>query len=174
MRYGLTLGSLAALTALLATACVVEPPAGTPQAPLIGILAGDMRALRYGATAGEVLDHPALRAKVSALFGSDGKPAAEGGGKLTAGAVAFFARSSPPHLVRVDGSYYIAVTGCMPGACASHRGLVLIREDGELLQARVDEGGYSHYYAYGGPDERAAAGSAVIDGAWRALERAAS
>ncbi len=174
MRYRLNLGSLAVLTALLAPACVVEPPAGTPPVPLVAVLANDTRALQYGGTAWEVLDHPALRDKVHALFGPDRRPAVEGGGKLAAGAVAFFSRSSAPQLVRMDGSNYIAVTGCMPGACASNRGLLLIREDTGLLLARVDEGGYSHYYAYGAPGERAASGSASVDSAWRALERAAS
>jgi hypothetical protein len=173
MRQRLTLGSLVALTALLAAACVVEPPAGTPP-PLVGILSGDAPAAKYGVTGREVIDHPAVQDKVRALFGPDWRPAAESGGKLGAGAAAFFGISSPPQAVRMSGTNYIAVTGCITGACASHRGLLLIREDGELLLARVDEGGYSHYYAHGVPGERAAAGPTVVDGAWRALQRTAA
>jgi len=170
MRNGLALGSLVALTALLATACVVEPPAGTRPAPLVDVMPGDARAFQYGATGREVLDHPALRERIIGLFGPDWKPSAESGGKLPTGAAAFFAHSSPPQLVRMDGAHYIAVTGCMPSACAGNRGLILIREDSELLLARVDEGGYAHYYAWGAPATRATIGPTVVDGAWRALE----
>ena len=173
MRDRLTLGSLVALIALLLTACVVAPPAGTPS-PLVGVLSGDGPATKYGVTGREVIDNPAIHDKVRALFGPDWRPAPESGGKLAAGAAAFFGISSPPQAVRMSGTNYIAVTGCITGACGSHRGLLLIREDGELLLARVDEGGYSHYYAFGVPGERAATGPAVVDGAWRALQRTAS
>jgi hypothetical protein len=172
MRNGLTSGSLVALMALLATACVVEPPAGARPAPLVGVMAGDARANQYGATGGEVLDHPALREKIVGLFGPDWKPAPESGGKLASGAAAFFARSSPPQLVRMEGANFIAVAGCLPSACAASRGLILIREDTDLLMARVDEGGYAHYYVWGAPATRATTGPTVIDSAWRALERA--
>jgi hypothetical protein len=172
MRNGLTVGSLVALTALLATACVVEPPAGARPAPLVGLMPGDARAVQYGATGREVLDHPALRAKIIGLFGLDWRPSVESGGKLALGAEAFFARTSPPQLVRMEGANYIAVTGCMPSVCAGYRGLILIREDSDLLLARVDEGGYAHYYAFGTPATRATVGPTVVDSAWRALERA--
>jgi len=149
---------------------VVEPPAGTRPAPLVGVMPGDARAFQYGATGREVLDHPALRERIIGLFGPDWKPSAESGGKLPTGAAAFFAHSSPPQRVRMEGAHYSAVTGCMPSACAGNRGLILIREDSELLLARVDEGGYAHYYAWGAPATRATIGPTVVDSAWRALE----
>lgn len=56
----------------------------------------------------------------------------------------------------------------------THRRLLLIRSEGDELLARLDEGGFTHYYAC-----RAGAGlspwdQALVDNAWRALAPASS
>ena len=52
-------------------------------------------------------------------------------------------------MLRVGDVEHIAVTGCTPGACRTQRGLLLIRADGQELRARIDEGGFTHHYAFG-------------------------
>ena len=52
-------------------------------------------------------------------------------------------------MIRIGAANYIAVTGCARQACSSRRGLLLIREGGEELMARLDDGGFSHHHAYG-------------------------
>ena len=79
-------------------------------------------------------------------------------------------------MVRIGDANYIAVTGCARQACSGRRGLLLIREGGEQLMARLDEGGFSHHYAYGpGMTPGGAGGPAgagvVLGSALRALER---
>ena len=173
-RRALVPGTLSALAALLFTACVVPPPAGVPMPGAAGVLPADARALRYGATALEVLDNPQLRDKVRALFGADWAPPTPGGvGKLTLAAPQYFERGGPLRMVRIGDADYIAITGCAPQACASRRGLLLVREGGEQLMARLDEGGFSHHHAYGPGVIGGPGGAAVVlESALRALERA--
>ena len=74
-------------------------------------------------------------------------------------------------MLRIGDREYIAITGCVTSACAGHRGLLLIGPDGEQLLARLDEGGFSHYYNYGPGATGAALPRSSIDGAWLAIER---
>ncbi|MGH7399960.1 MAG: hypothetical protein ACRELW_20770, partial [Candidatus Rokuibacteriota bacterium] len=134
------------------------------------VFAADARALAYGRSASEVLDNPQLRDKVRALFGADWGPPSPGVGKLTLAAPAYFERGGPVRMVRVGDANYIAITGCAAqAACTGHRGLLLVREGGEQLMARLDEGGFSHHYAHG---TQVAGASTILDSALRALERA--
>ncbi len=159
-------GSLSALAALLLTACVVQPQAGVPMPASAGVLAADARALRYGATAPEVFNNPQLRDKIRALFGADWGST----GRLGFGAPDFFPASSPIRMLRIGEREYIAITGCVTSACKDHRGLLLIAPEGDRLSARLDEGGFSHYYDYGAGASQAAVPRSSIDGAWLALE----
>jgi len=164
MRHALSLRSVGALVGLLTAACVMSPPvdAASPG----GVLPADARALRYGPSAPEILDNPALRDKVRALFGADWNL----GGQLRTAAPAFFPASSPLRMVRIGDQEYIAVSGCVPAACAVDRGLLLIRPDGEHLMARIDEGGFSHYYDYRSGAPAAQVPLPTIDRAWYAVE----
>jgi hypothetical protein len=164
-------GSVGLLAMLLTAGCVVAPPAGVPAAPAVRLLPADARALRYGASAPAAFDNPELREKVRGLFGSDWAPAVEGGGRLQHGAAAYFPSSSALRMLRIEGQDYIAITGCVPRACATHRGLVLVRADGEELWARLDEGGFARYYGYGPAVTAARVSPSFIDGAWRAVEQ---
>jgi hypothetical protein len=144
--------------------CVV-PSAPGPSVPApAGVVAADARALRFGTSAPEVFQHPDLREPLRALFGADWQP-----GRLAHGAPAFFPPNSPLRLVRVEGEEYIAVTGCVPAVCATYRGLLLIRQDGARLLARLDEGGFAHYYEYGPGAPARAVPRPLLDGAWNAL-----
>jgi hypothetical protein len=125
-----------------------------------------VRALRYGASAPEVFNNPFLRDKIRALFGADWNP----GGQLALGAPAFFPPSSPIRSLRIGDQEYIAITGCVPIACARDRGLLLIRQDGEQLMARLDEGGFSHYYDHAPGASPSTVPRSWIDNAWRALQ----
>jgi len=49
--------------------------------------------------------------------------------------------------------------------------LLLIQEGGEGLLARLDEGGFSHYYAYGGNWGLAGSTASIVDSGLKALER---
>lgn len=170
MRYSLLRGVLACLTLTQVVAgCVVPPPPGAAGPPTAEVYAADARALAYGRSAAEVLDNPQLRDKARALFGADWGPPTPGVGKLTMAAPAYFEQGGPMRMVRVGDSTYIATTGCAPRACEGHRGLLLVREGGDLLMARLDEGGFSHHYAHG---TQVAGAPAVLDSALRALERA--
>ncbi len=166
MRRALFAGSLSVLVALFFTACVVEPPAGAPVRPPAGVLQADARALRYGASAPEVFNNPELGDKARALFAADWSP----GGRIAFGAPAFFPASSSLRMLRLGDRDYIAITGCVTAACATHRGLLLIRQDGEQLLARLDEGGFSHYYDHGPGASAPAVPRASIDAAWHAVE----
>ena len=55
--------------------------------------------------------------------------------------------------------------------CQADRVLLLIQESGESLLARLDEGGFSHYYAYGGSWGLAGTTAQILDSALRALAR---
>jgi hypothetical protein len=74
--------------------------------------------------------------------------------------------------VRIGDANYVAVTGCVPATCRSERVLLLIQEGGQGLLARLDEGGFSHYYAYGGNWGLAGTTAQTVDSGLRALRRA--
>lgn len=166
MRRATLQGSLVILAGLLFTACAGSPPMGAPVPPTSGVLTADARALRYGASAPEVFNNHELGDRVRALFGADWSP----GGQIAFGAPAFFPASSSLRMVRLGDGDYIAITGCVLSSCATHRGLVLIRQDGEHLMARLDEGGFSHYYERGPGASANAVPRSSIDSAWRAVE----
>jgi hypothetical protein len=175
VRHSLLRGALACLLLTpVAAGCVVPPPPGSASPPAAEVLPADARALAYGRSAGEVLEHPQLRDKIRALFGADWNAPTPGGvGKLTRAAPQYFELGGPVRMVRVGGPTYIAITGCARQACAGRRGLLLIREGGEELMARLDDGGFSHHHAYG-PGVVGGPGGAVVvlESALRALERA--
>ena len=174
MRRSLLRGALACLLLTPVAGCVVPPEPGSSGPPVVEVLAADARALAYGRSAGEVLENPQLRDKVRALFGADWAPPTPGGvGKLTLAAPQYFERGGPVRMVRIGAADYIAITGCAPQACTSRRGLLLVREGGEQLMARLDEGGFSHHHAYGPGVVGGPGGAAVVlESALRALERA--
>ena len=145
------LGFTLALGALTA-ACTIDPPAGTPTPPMAGVLEPGPREARFGRTGEEVINNPQLRDKIRSLFGADWTPAAEGRGKIAKGAAAYVGRTEPPRGVRVGDANYVAVTGCVPANCGG-------------------EGGFSHYYAYGGNWGLAGTTAQIVDSARRALER---
>lgn len=161
------------LVAPVASGCVLPPEPGTSTPPEAQVVEADARALAYGRSAAEILNNPELRDKVRALFGADWEaPSGVGVGKLTAAAPQYFELGGPVRMVRMGDANYIAVTGCAAKSCASRRGLLLIREGGEQLMARLDEGGFSHHYAYGPGMAGGAAGAGpVLGSALRALER---
>jgi len=167
MRRALVPASTAALAALLLSACVVPPRPGDPVPSAAGVLAADARALRFGATAPAIFDNPELRDKLQAMFGGDWGPSA----RLAAGAPAYFPATSSIRLLRVAEQDYIAVSGCVPAACAPRPGLLLVRQDGQHLLARLDEGGFSHYYHFTTGASPAPPPRALIDGAWLAVAR---
>ena len=171
MRYGLLpSGSLSVLAALLLAACAVSAPpgAGVSMPATAEVLPADARALRYGATAPDVFDNPQLRESLHGLFGADWT-AGEG---REFGAPAFFPPSAPIRMVRIGDREYIAISGCVTTACARYQGLLLIGQDGRLL-ARLDDGGFSHYYEYGPGATAGVQARMTVDGAWRAIEEVA-
>jgi len=158
------------LIAFFAAGCVVPPPAGTPEPPKVEIMMGDARALSYGSSVKELIGHPTVGEKARRLFGSDWEP----GGRLASAAKEFFSIPSPSRLLRIGGAEYIATPGCLPGKCQTHRGLLLVRLDGEELLARLDEGGFAHYYAFRAGANMTPQERALVDSAWRALEPASN
>jgi hypothetical protein len=164
---------LFALTTPIATACVIPPEPGSATPPRSQVMQADARALAYGSSASEILNNPQLSDKVRALFGADWSPPTPGGvGKPTGAAPEYFEVGGPVRMVQVGDANYIAVTGCAKRACAKQRGLLLIREGGDQLLARLDEGGFLHQYAYGpGMTGGSAAAGATLEGALTALER---
>jgi len=142
-----------------------------PAPAAVEVLPADSRALRYGASAPAVFDSTELGDKVHTMFGSDWAPAAQGGGRLQYGAAAYFPDNSRIRMLRMDGRDYIAITGCVATACATHGGLVLIQPDGNEMWARLDEGGFSRYYGYGPGMTGALVSPTFIDSAWRAVSR---
>ena len=159
--------ALGMTSASLTVACTVEPPAGTPAPPLAGALESGPREAAFGRTGAEVVTNPQLRDKIRSMFGADWAP----GGKLVRGAMPYLGRTEPPRGVRVGDRNYVAVTGCVPDNCRAERVLLLIQEGGEALLARLDEGGFSHYYAYGGDWGLAGSTARVVDSGLRALGR---
>ena len=109
--------------------------------------------------------------KIPRASNADWTAAASGRGKIVRGAGAYFERTEPPRGVRIGDKNYIAVTGCVPATCRVERVLLLIQEGGEALQVRLDEGGFSHYYAYGGDWGVAGSTARTLDAALRALSR---
>ena len=174
MRHSLLRGAFVCLlVAPVATGCVLPPEPGSSAPPEAEVVAADARALAYGRSAGEILENPQLRDKVRALFGADWAPPTPGGvGKLSAAAPQYFELGGPVRMVQIGSANYIAVTGCAPQACTGRRGLLMIREGGEQLMARLDEGGFSHHYAYGSGVVGGPAGAGpMLGSALRALER---
>lgn len=163
MRHALRLTSLAALAAVVAAGCTIPPRPGVPVAPAAEIVPADARVAMYGANLDEALRNPVIGDKVRAMFGPDWT----GGQFAPTGARSYFVGDTPPRRVRIEGTDYIAYTGCVPGDCATRPVLLLIREGGEDIIARVDDGGFSHYYTYGNVGRDA--GRLIADSGMRAL-----
>lgn len=163
--HALTIGLLGVLGA---GGCVVPPPSGELVPPRVEVLAADSGSTRYGGSAAQIFEHPAIRDKVRALFGPDWSAGRAGG---PSGATPlFFATSSPPTRLRVGDREYLAVPGCAAAACATRRGLVLVSADGERLLARVDDGGFTLRYGFGpGMTAMTPQDRLLVDAAWRAL-----
>ena len=169
MRHWWLRGALSCLLlAPVMTGCVV-PSASSP--PTAEVLPADARALVYGRSAKEVLENPQLQDKLRALFQANWNPPTPGGvGKPTLAAAQYFETGGPLRMVRVGAANYIAITGCATQTCSNRRGLLLIREDGEELMARLDDGGFSHVHSYGPGVVGGPAGAAVVmESALRAL-----
>jgi len=174
MRDSLLRGALLCLLITpIATGCVLPPEPGVSRPPEAGVVEADARALAFGRSAAEIMDNPQIRDKVQALFGADWAPPTPGGvGKLGAAAPQYFELGGPVRMVRVGDANYVTVTGCSRQACTSRRGLLVIREGGEQLMARLSEGGFLHHYAYGPGVVAGPAGAGpVLENVQRALER---
>jgi len=173
VRHSLRRGALVCLLLTpVVGGCVLPSDTAKPSAQM---LQADARALVYGRTASEVLNNTQLRDKVQALFAADWAPPTPGGvGKLTLAAPQYFERGGPLRMVHVGDADYIAVTGCAVQMCAGRRGLLLVREGAEVLMARIDEGGFSHQYAFGPGQTTGNLGgaAAVLDSAVLELTRA--
>jgi len=174
MHYLRRAGWLSALALLLATGCTIAPPPGSPIPPAAELLPGDGRVFAYGYTVDAVLQNPEVGDKVRDLFGADWAPASQGGGQLALGAGAYFSGNGPLRMVRIGGVDYIALTGCAPSACNTHRVLLLIRDGGSELLARLDEGGFAHYYTYSSEDVTRNTAPLIVDSGLRALRRGGS
>ncbi|MFI5325603.1 MAG: hypothetical protein ACHQ7H_05165 [Candidatus Rokuibacteriota bacterium] len=174
MRQALLRGALLSLLLTPITAgCVLPPESGSSRPPETQVVQADARALAYGRSAAEILDNAQIRDRVRALFGADWAPPTPGGvGKLSAAAPEYFEVGGPVRMVRMGDAGYITVTGCAKQTCASRRGLLVIREGGEQLMARLSEGGFLHHYAYGPGVVGGAAGAGpVLESVVRELER---
>jgi len=174
MRYLRRVGWLSGFAMLLAIGCTIAPPPGSPIPPAAEVLPGDGRVFAYGYTADEVLRNPEVSEKVRDLFGTDWTPTSQGGGQLSLGAGAYFGGGALLSMVRIGGVDYIALTGCAPTACNTHHVLLLIRDGGSQLLARLDEGGYTHYYGYGSDEVTRNTAPLVVDSGLRALRRGGS
>ena len=164
------LRALSVFPAVLAWACTLPPPPGTLVPPRVEVLEGDARAVRYGRSAAEVLRAPALAESARALFGANWSAAGAGGRGVSGPAPEFFARAAgAPRVLRVGGVDWIGVAGCRTGACTTHAGVLLVRGDGAVLLARLDDGGFSHYYAFGTGWSATPETRLLVDTAWRAL-----
>jgi hypothetical protein len=158
--------ALSSLVVITAGGCTVPPRPGMPVSPAAQVVPSDMRAEAYGSSIESVVQNPMIGDKVRAMFGPDWS-----GGQLSPrGASAYFAMGDPPRMVRVNGVDYITYTGCMPAACETSRVLLLIREGGSEMVARLDDGGFAHYYAYGNVNRDTA--QLVADSGLRALRQA--
>ena len=155
---------LLAAVVLVGAACVTAPPADAPVSPIVQVDGGDARARQFGATAADILTNASLQSKIRALFGPDWS--LEPGHRVRAPASAFFAGGGAPRLLRTNDAEYVAVSGCGPAGCHAQRGLLLVRTtEGESLLARLDEGGFSHYYVHGAGLSVSPAVRALIDSA---------
>ena len=162
--------ALTVFPAVLAWACTLPPPPGTLVPPRVEMLEGAARAVRYGRSAAEILRAPALAESARALFGANWGAAGAGGRGVSVPAPEFFATAAgEPRVLRAGGADWIAVAGCRTGACATHAGVLLVRGDGAVLLARLDDGGFSHYYAFGTGWSATPETRVLIDAAWRAL-----
>jgi hypothetical protein len=166
MSHVFRLISLGALVAVVTVGCAIPPPPGTPTPPAAQVVPTDTRVSVYGSTIEEVVQNPAIGDKIRAMFGADWN----GGQLVSPGASAYFARGGPPQIVRIGGADYIAFSGCVPRACDAGRVLLLIREGGSEIVARLDEGGFAHYYAFGNVTRNTA--QLVADSGLRALRQA--
>jgi hypothetical protein len=161
--------SVCSLAVAFAYGCTIPPRPGTPVPPAAELVAPvDPRAVVYGSSIEDVLRSPEVGDKIRAMFGPDWS----GGELVPPGASAYTGKGGPPRVVRIGGVDYVAVTGCVPTACDIRRMLILIREGGSEILARLDEGGFSHYYAYGNVSRDAA--QLIADSGWRALQRASN
>jgi hypothetical protein len=159
MRRGTFLGTLSLLAVLLLNACGSAPPAPADAV----VVTADARALQYGSNAPEVLNNPRLANQIRALFGPDWNPPS-----VSYGAPAFFPDFSAIRMVRVAGREVVAIKGCVPTGCSLYQGLLMITSP-DQLQARLDEGGFVHYYDFG-PSPGSPASRSMIDGAWNAIQ----
>ena len=157
---------ISCLALLTAAGCTLAPR-GTP--PSSVLVPTDPRTLAYGRTNADLLANPEIGGKIRDLFGADWRPASVAGGSLALGAEAYFDQGGPTGVVRVGDADYIAVSGCAPRSCASRHVLLLIQPGGTRLLARLDEGGFVHYYGYGN-DVRSAE-QPIMDSALHALYR---
>ena len=158
--------SLSSLVVITAAGCTVPPRPGVPVSPAAQVVPPDRRAEAYGSSIEQVVQNPIVGDKVRAMFGPDWS----GGQLAPLGASAYFAKGGPSQIVRVDGADYVAYTGCVPTACETSRVLLLIREGGSEMVARLDDGGFAHYYAYGNVTRDTA--QLVADSGLRALRQA--
>ena len=163
MSHSMRVVALCSLAVVFAYGCTLPARPGTPAAEVMPV---DPRAGVYGSSMPEVLRNPEVGAKIRAMFGPDWS----GGQLAPPGASAYLGDGGPPRVVRIGGMDYVAVTGCLPGACDTRRTLLLIREGGSELLARLDEGGFPLYYVYGNVGREAA--QLIADSGWRALKRA--
>jgi hypothetical protein len=171
MRRLLPSGCLWALAVLSAAACTIPPEPGSSATLPAQVLPADARALVYGRTLSEVIQHPELREKIPGLFGADWLPASQGRGHISLGAAAFLENGGPLRMVNIAGKDYVAVTGCVANACRTRRVVLLIGEGGSPLLARLDDGVIPHYYAYGsGGVAPPANASNIVDAGLRALQ----
>ena len=162
---------LVTAVATMATGCITSPSPDAPTRPIVQVDSVDARARQFGNTTTEIITNPALAPKIHALFGPDW--ALGPGARLRAPASSFFASGDPPRMLRTAEAEYVAVSGCGPAGCGLQRVLLLVRPDTEALLARLDEGGFSHYYAYGAGLTMSPATRALLDRARTVVEKPA-
>ncbi len=150
--------ALCCLALFTAAGCTITSPRGVLPPPSAEVLPADTHALAYGSTTTEVLQNPEIAEKVRVLFGTDWP-----------GAAAYFDQGGPIRMVRIGGTDYIAVTGCVPGRCDSRHVLLLIEAGGSRLLARLDEGGFAHYYGYGSEGVMRDTAPRIVDSGFNAL-----
>jgi hypothetical protein len=149
---------LCCLALLTAAGCTIASSRSIPASPSAEVLPPDARALAYGGTTSEVLKNPEIADKVRVLFGSEWPVAA-----------VYFNQGGPVQMVRIGGTDYIAVGGCVPGRCDSRHVLLLIEDGGSRLLARLDEGGLAHYYGYGSEGVMKDTAPRIVDSGYNAL-----
>jgi len=165
MRHAIRLTALAALAMAAVAGCTIPPHPGMLVPPAAEVVPVDARVTMYGLTLDEAIQNPAIAERVRAMFGPDWA----GGQFAPTGARTYFVGNTPPRRIRIGGTNYIAYMGCVPGDCSTRPSLLLIREGGDEIIARVDDGGFSHYYTYGNVSRDA--GQLIADSGKRALAR---